>query len=376
VGSIARRGESPAIVEISDGPAAVAALELSDSFISGDRCTVSVPKTWYLTGGSTKTGTFTELRLFNPFADNAEISITAYSEFNLDLVADLSSIDVAGRGWTTIDMEPYLPFRDDLVFTIETSAGLVIPSLVRTDERGEAMIPGSGPSATWDFPIVTPGQLEPFISVMSAGDDEITVTVDIVTETGTVRNAREVIVGAATPVLIPLADIAAAPFGVRLRASSPVAASVVAVVPTADPDELPGDEPDAGDGTTTTVAGETTTSVPATEAEFIRGLAGTVGAAAPSSQWIVPFDTVLDGVTTVWIMNGADEAATVTVQPLAENETPPFDVVVEPGTILPILVDVGVGTFGYSMISTGPVSVGWDVVSDRGVALFAGVAAL
>jgi hypothetical protein len=150
---------------------------------------------------------------------------------------------------------------------------------------------------------------------------------------------------------------------------------VVAIVPTADPDELPGDEPDTGDGTTTTVVGETTTSIPLTQDEFIRGLAGTVGAAAPATQWIVPFDTVLDGETTVWIMNGGAEVASVTVQPLAENETPPFEVVVEPGTILPIVVDPGVGTFGFSLTSTVPISVGWDVVSERGVALFAGVTA-
>ncbi len=373
VGSIARRGESPAIVELTDGPAAVVALELSDSFVSGDRCTVSVPKTWYLTGGSTKTGTFTEIRLFNPFADNAEVSIAAYSEFNLDLVAELDSIDVAGRAWTTIDMEPFLPFRDQLVFTVETGAGLVIPALVRTDERGEAMIPGSGPSQTWDFPIATAGRLEPFISVMSAGADDITVTVDIVTETGTVPAAREVVVGQSTPALIPLADIAAPPFGVRLRASSPVAASVIALVPVADPDELPGDEPA---DTTTTVAGdETTTTEPPTEEEFIRGLAGTVGAAAPASRWIVPFDTVLDGETTVWIMNGEDVTASITVQPLAESELPPFDVIVEPGTTFPIVVDAGIGTFGYSIVSTSPVSVAWEVESDRGVALFAGITA-
>ncbi len=375
VGSIARRGESPAIVEISDGPAAVVAIETSDGFVSGDRCTVSVPKTWYLTGGSTKTGTYTKLRLFNPFADNAEVSIAAYSELSFDIIAEFSSIDVAGRGWMTIDMEPYLPFRDQLVFTVETTAGLVIPSLIRTDEGGEAMIPGGGSSETWEFPIVTPGELEPFISVMSAGEDEITVIVDIVTEAGTVMDAREVIVGATTPVLIPLADIAAPPFGVRLRASSPVAASVIAVVPTGEPEVLPGDEPDEGEETTTTIAGETTTSVPPIDEVFIRGLAGTVGAAAPSSQWIVPLDTFLDGETKVWIMNSGDLAATVTLQPLAEDELPTFEVVVEPGSILGVLVDPGVGTFGFSLTSSVPISVGWDVVSARGVALFAGIAA-
>lgn len=96
-GLILRRGESPALVEISDGPAAAATLQWGDALLSGDRCIVSVPKVWYLTGGSTKTGTFTELRLFNPFADSAEVTITAYSEFGVDLVADLDGLDVAGR---------------------------------------------------------------------------------------------------------------------------------------------------------------------------------------------------------------------------------------------------------------------------------------
>ena len=86
-GNVLRVGESPAIVELSDGPATVSAMQFADSFVSADQCVVSVPKIWYLTGGSTKTGTFTQLRLFNPFADNAEVTIAAYSEFNLDLVA-------------------------------------------------------------------------------------------------------------------------------------------------------------------------------------------------------------------------------------------------------------------------------------------------
>ena len=61
--------------EVTNGPATVASMSYADSFISADQCLVSVPKIWYLTGGSTKTGTITRLRLFNPFADNAEVTI-------------------------------------------------------------------------------------------------------------------------------------------------------------------------------------------------------------------------------------------------------------------------------------------------------------
>jgi hypothetical protein len=375
VGNIVRRGESPAVVEASDGPAAVAALQRADSLVAGDRCTVSVPKVWYLTGGSTRTGTFTEIRLFNPFADNAEVSITAYSEFNLDLVAEFDDIDVAGRSWTTIDMEPFLPFRDELAFTIESSAGLVIPSLIRSDERGEAMWPGTAPSETWDFPIVSAGGLEPFLAVMSAGGDGVTVTVDVVSETGTVLAAREIVIDTSAPALIPLADVAAPPFGIRVRASGPIAASSFAVVP-ADPGEG-GDDGEGGDGeVTTTSMDDSAPTTVVTEAEFARGLAGTVGAPSTSSKWIVPLDTLLESETTVWVMNNTDGAATVSLLPLAETELPAFEITVEPGTIVGVPVDVGVGTFGFTVTSDRSISVAWDITGPQGVAFVAGIAIL
>lgn len=377
VGNIARRGESPVVIEVSDGPAAASSLQRADSLIAGDRCTVSVPKVWYLTGGSTKTGTFTEIRLFNPFADNAEVSITAYSEFNLDLVAEFNDIDVAGRSWTTIDMEPFLPFRDELAFTIETSSGLVIPALVRTDERGEAMWPGTAPSETWDFPIVVAGGLEPFLAVMSAGGDDITVTVDVVTETGTVVAAREIVVDASAPALVPLGDVAAPPYGIRVRASGPVAATIFALVPDGDTDGGELGEGGDGDVVTTTPDDDTsTTTIALTEEEFVRGLAGTVGASSASSKWIVPLDTLLDSETTLWVMNNTQEVAEVSLLPLAETDFPSFEITVEPGTIVGVPVDVGVGIFGFSVTSDRPVSVAWDITGPRGVAFVAGIAIL
>jgi hypothetical protein len=374
-GNIVRRGESPTVVEVSDGPAAVASLQRADALVAGDRCTVSVPKVWYLTGGSTKTGTFTEIRLFNPFADNAEVSITAYSEFNLDLVAEFDDIDVAGRSWTTIDMEPFLPFRDELAFTIESSTGLVIPALVRSDERGEAMWPGTAPSQTWDFPVVAAGGLEPFLAVMSAGGDGITVTVDVVTETGTVFGAREITIDASAPALIPLADIAAPPFGVRVRASGPIAASSFAVVPTGLADG--GEAGEGGEGEiTTTTSDESPTTTVATEQEFMRGLAGTVGATSTSSKWIVPLDTLLESETTLWVMNNTDGPAMVSLLPLAETELPAIEITVEPGTVVGVPVDVGVGTFGFTVTADRSVSVAWDITGPRGVAIVAGIAIL
>jgi len=373
-GSLLRRGESPAIIEFSDGPASAISMQIADGLVSADRCVVSIPKKWFLTGGSTKTGTFTEIRLFNPFADNAEVSITTRSEFDLDLSPDLDSIDVAGRAWTTIDLEPFFPFRDELVFEIVAQQGLIIPVLVRTDEHGEAMWTGTSASQTWEFPVVSAGGLEPSLAIMSAGDDAISISIDIITEMGTTVAAREVVVDSSAPVLVPLGDLAAAPFGARVTASAPVVATVVATVP--DDAESGGEGELPGDATTTTSdSTDTTDTTAAVDEVFLRGLAGTVGSSRTATSWIVPLNTIAGSETTLWMMNGGTGDATVTVLPLGESEFLVEDSVQIPaGTIVGLAIDVGIGTFGYEVVSDVPITVAWEIVGDRGVALVSGIA--
>jgi hypothetical protein len=371
-GILLREGESPSIVEITNGPASAASLQTADGFVSADKCTVSVPSEWYLPGGSTKTGSFTQLRLFNPFADNAEVEITAHSEFNLDLIPDLSQIDVAGRSWTTIDFEPYLPFRDELSIKVTSTAGLVIPVMVRTDEHGEATWNGSSPSQTWEFPVVSPGKLTPSIALVTAGDDDVTVTFDIVTETGIIVDAREITLDSTAPALVSVEDLALAPFGVRVRATAPIVATVVASV--LDASEGDG-EGSLDDATPSTTVGETDTTA-ATEEDFARGLAGTTGIPELSASWIIPIETLPGSQTTLWMMNSGVDAATVTVVALSEDEFLSQETMqIAPGTIVSIPVDQGVGVFGYRLDSDVPISAAWEIVGDKGVALVAGVPA-
>jgi len=373
-GNLLRRGESPAVIEFSDGPASAISMQVADGLVSADRCVVSIPKKWFLTGGSTKTGTFTEIRLFNPFADNAEVSITTRSEFDLDLSPDLESIDVAGRAWTTIDLEPFFPFRDELVFEIVAQQGLIIPVLVRSDEHGEAMWTGTSASETWEFPVVAPGGLEPSLAIMSAGDDAITITIDIITESGTTLAAREVSLDSDAPVLVPLGDLAAAPFGARVTASAPIVATVVASVSdeaqSGGEGELPGDVT-----TTTSESTDTTSSTTVVEEVFLRGLAGTVGSSRTATSWIVPLDTIPGSETTLWMMNSGGDDAAVTILPLGESEFLIEDSIQVPaGSIVGLSVDVGVGTFGYEVRSDTPITVAWEIVGNNGVALVSGIA--
>jgi len=368
-GVLLRKGESPAVVEISNGPAAATSIQFADGLVSADKCTVSVPNEWYLPGGSTKTGSFTQLRLFNPFADNAEVEITAHSEFNLDLIPDFAQIDVPGRSWTTIDFEPFLPFRDELSIKVTTTTGLVIPVMIRTDEHGEATWNGSTPSQAWEFPVVSPGKLVPSIAVVTAGQDDVTVSFDIVTESGIIVDAREITLDSTAPALVSLEDLAVAPYGVRVRATAPIVATVVASVP--DVSEVGAGSLD--DATPSTTAPETDTTV-ATEEDFARGLAATTGIPELSASWIIPIETFPGSDTTLWMMNSGVDVATVTVVALSEDEFLSEETVqIAPGTIVAISVPGGIGVFGYRLASDTPISAAWEIVGDKGVALVAGI---
>ncbi len=369
-GVLLRKGESPGVVEISDGPAAAASIQWADGLVSADKCSVSVSSEWFLPGGSTKTGTFTQLRLFNPFADNAVVEITARSEFNLDLIPDLTQIDVGGRSWTTIDFEPFLPFRDELSIKVTSTTGFVIPVMVRTDEHGEAVWNGSSPSETWEFPVVSPGKLQPSIAVVSAGLDDVTVSIDIVTEAGIIVDAREITFDSTAPALIPLEDLAAPPFGVRVRATAPIVATVVAVV--SDEPENDGEGSLEDISPSTTIAGTDTTV--ALEEEFARGLAGTTGIPEPATAWVVPLETLPGSETTLWLMNTGVDTATVSVVSLTEDEFVTEETVqVAAGSVVAIPVPDGIGVFGYRLTSDLPISAAWQIVGDRGIALSVGI---
>ena len=59
-----------------------------------------------------------------------------------------------------------------------------------------------------------------------------------------------------------------------------------------------------------------------------------------------------------------------------EIEIDAFEITVEPGTIAGVPVDVGVGTFGFTVTSDRSISVAWDITGPQGVAFVAGIAIL
>ena len=100
-----------------------------------------------------------------------------------------------------------------------------------------------------------------------------------------------------------------------------------------------------------------------------------MGSSSAYSEWIVPVATFVEAQTNLVIMNTGTEAANVEWEALDESEFVDLDsIVVEPETIAIVPVEVGVGVYGVSVTADRPVSVGWSVAGDQGVALVAGIA--
>lgn len=390
---IVRRGEAPGIVEFDDGPAAAAAVMWADALATGDRCVVSVPKLWHLPGGTTRIGAFLSLRLFNPFPENAKVTVNAVSEFGNVPLPELEGFDVPGRTWRTIDVSQIIPLFDDVAVTVSTSQGIVIPSLVLADNTGEASWPGTGLSTSWEFPVAVDGGLAPFVALSNTGSTAAEVFVDIFTPDGSILDAATRTVEPRTPLRISLGEFADPPFGVRVRSSVPIAAVVQgtelvttdadegaeeapppdAPVDGAADEEAPADEASDGEAPADETAPDE--AAPAEEVP-IRGLAGTVGAIEPARRWMLPAVGLVPQTTsTIWVMNTGGSAATVTVTPLGDESETPDKVRVEPGSVigLPVGSPLVTGAAAYSIDATEPVSVAWSLAGSSGVAYIAGV---
>ncbi len=380
--AIAQRGDEPGIVEFDDGPAGVTTAVWSDETLTGDRCVASVPKVWHLVGGTTAEGFDLQLRLFNPFPENAKVTVNAISEFGSAPLPQFEGVDIPARSWFTDDLSRTLPFLDNVTFTVATEQGIVIPMLVLSDEHDEASWPATGISSTWDFPVVSVPGLEPYLALSNTGAVEATVTIDVFTPEGPILDAVVIIVEPLDPIRISLDEFSGTEFGIRLRSNAPIGAAIEAAAAGTLP-EVGGHEdeeppPDATDDTTADGAPATDDGQTDDSVTRHSGLAATVGNVDAATGWLVPGLGVVPGaVTTVRVMNPDVEPATVTIQPLGAAGLEATQVVIPAGSILDIPVDLVEVTAltAFRIDSTVPVSVAVSVARDSGVAFIAAIAA-
>jgi hypothetical protein len=337
VADVALRGDVPGFIEFSDTASAAGVVIESPSTLVADACIGSVPRMWYLVGGSTRQGESLTLRLFNPFPEVAKVSITAASEFGAEPLTSLEAVSVGPRTWIDIDLATTLRLREVLAITITEEEGIVLPAMLAANADDEALWVGSGIGTVWEFPVVGAGSLAGSIAIFNPSPEAAFVEIDLLTAEGAIVGAEAVQVGPGEPVTVDLSSAVGGTFGARVRAETAVAAVAIA----------------RGGG----------------------GLAATVGAATPAEKWLLPgAGAAGEGVRSLWLTNSSDEPATVSVRALGADGAGAVEkLALPPGSLRQFIIEPAAA---YVAESLTPFVAGWSVQSAEAAAFSIGVPAI
>ena len=330
-------GVSPALVEFSDAPAAAGVVVAGEGLLAGDLCPSSASKVWVLPGGTTLQDRPLDLQLFNPFPEDALVTVEAISEEGFEPSPDLERVSVPGRSWRTLALGALLPFRQRLSVTVQTEQGRIIPAMVQTNGVDQATWTDVGRSEVWEFPLVAVGALQPLLAIANDGPLEVTYSLDVFTTEGPVEGVAEGLIQAGGQDRVSLAGLAEGTYGVRLRADGPVSAVVV---------------------------GETEGQVAATS-----------GAPLTASRWMLPgAGAIAAARTSLWFLNTGAEPITVTYQVLDAGGTVenPGKVTLPAGTVRSVALDQ-VGISGVIAESTGGFSAAWSAETELATIYSSGV---
>ena len=83
------------------------------------------------------------LRLFNPFADDARVNLSAVSELGAESDDSFQAVSVPARSTRTFALQESLPGREALSIFVEHVEGSVIPVMVQSTGTDTAMWSGN-----------------------------------------------------------------------------------------------------------------------------------------------------------------------------------------------------------------------------------------
>jgi hypothetical protein len=331
--SVAQRGDSPSYIEFSAGPAAAAVVVEGDDVLAADACVAEGPDVWHFAGGSTMPGEHLVLRLFNPFLESARVTVTAISEFGVETIGDLRTVTVLPEEWVDIAFEAELPQREELVVSVETEEGTVVPAMAFGSEEDEDWWAGVGESLVWEFPVARSEDLSGEIMVANVGSEEVQFSVDVLTPDGTIFGVLNESLPAQSVMRVEPSVAGYDISGARLEANAPVVAALVSK----------------------------------TEA----GVAVMPGVAETDNRWLVPGPRVLgSGGTSLWLLNSSEETISVTVSEITDIGLVGEQVVIEAGRPYEIQIE-SADAVAFVAESSALFSVAWVTSSDFGISLAA-----
>lgn len=318
--------ELAAVVEFSGDAGGGVVIGDGDGVLTSTNCVSTEPGVWQLAGGSTLTGMNLELRLFNPFPQDAVVSIRVTSENDLEPESTLESMSVRAQSTRVIDIGSLLDLRQLLALSISDPEGLVIPSFVQTVDDGDvAGWTGTQPSTQWDFPFTSSGATAGLLVLTNDQATQVSYDIDAFTPDGAVSQLWQGVLEPRTVIDLNIDELRALlpdptirPFGIRVRADAPIAAFL-----------------------TGTGSGD---------------MAAMAGLAEPATSWAVAGPGGAEANAIIWIMNPNQSQATVSFQRSSNDGglLSAEKILIPPGSV------VGISTVrGMILESDQPVSAAW-----------------
>ena len=331
-----------AIVEFSGEASGAVVMGNGEGVLASIACAPTGPAVWQLAGGSTLTGMDLELRLFNPFPQDAVVAIRVMSENDLEPESTLESLSVRAQSTRVIDIGSLLDLRQVLAFSITDPAGLVVPSLAQTSEGGDgAGWTGVASADVWNFPFTSGGATSGVLVLTNDEPIQASYDIDAYAPDGSVSQLWQGVLEPRTVMEIPVDDLrvllpdpSVRPFGVRVRADAPIAAFLIGTGP--------------------------------------KDTAAMAGLPTASQEWIVAGPGGAESNATVWVMNPGQTVATVTLQRSSNDGglLPAEKFAVPAGSVF------GISTArGMILEADQPISVAW-IGSSVGTTVYTGGIAL
>jgi hypothetical protein len=312
-----------------------------DSGLGSARCSKSAATRWYFAEGSSALGAEERLIIYNPFPDEAVVTVSLMTPQGEETSAGLSEGQAVPAGETLIiELNEYVKQRRFLAASIVANRGRVVAwralqlSGHHRLEGAQFSLGATAPSSEWYFPEGGVGQgLATRVSLFNPTQQEAVATVSLVTGDETKQPPQ-------------LVDVAIPPGG---------------LLPVAFSNFVSG--PDRELGGAGVVVRTSSGAVVAERSVYygtpsVAGVASEVGAARTATDWLLAPAVPAPDIDEVVLLNPGTERVTVDLSLISETEDASLpaelqDLVVPQGTRLTVPVHEWTGGRSFGVVVRG-----------------------
>jgi hypothetical protein len=324
-------GTAGGLVEMPSDTTAAAAVITGPETRAAESCGDAPTDIAFISGGSTISDAFFEIQLINPYAGEANVDLTVFSENGVETNEAFNSVIVPALSSISLDLTQIIPGREQISVNIEPSRGSVLAYGRQTIGAEVAMWRAVAPGQEWWLP-VPPGGATKQMIISSPEAAEIEYQVDLYGPEGFVEAHDSGVIAPRGNVTVPLAAITEGAVGVRVISTGPV--------------------------------------VPALRIDSPEGLAWTAASPVTAPVWLLPGASAPPGgAGTLVILNGGIEPVVATIKTLTDTAVSRELEVAAEGVLVTNLVAAN----GYRVEATGPIVAMWTSRSGTATAAAMGI---